>query len=1215
MTEEHTFAAEIRPGDPSDAATRLEEGSFAGASYFEVFEREVREQPELRSTFVEGVCRTASPALACRDLLKEACHCENKKTRRDLVAAFRDAHRDEELFLGATLLTAEDGTAVFRDYFDSGGELTDALEWVSTLAEGYRREKRKGNIEPDYDGIFQDAWDAVKEAGKTIAQTIKDAVDDITDALRQAGEGLKEVVSDLAEFAQRRVNSVIETVFDEVSDIAEQTWRFLDAVSEKAFSTIETVVKGLASAPQTTLKMIFDAASDVGDTLLREATRVLENAGETLNDIVQAVGQISKKVATTVTQALIDMVSYAQERASRLLNKFREAFEDAAELLEHLTEKFAEYVNEWIEKAKNAVEDGWNAVKSIIIDAAQKGRDAAKSAFGVVLEAGKTAGWILEVVHDAVSGFFETAVDVLNKMVRPDKLYSSVFGVGLLGAVFEALASLGEPLADLVAWARDKGADAVDALFSVFSAVGELARDAVYRLGKAFKEFGHDLTAFLNTAIEWGKNKAYVAFYGVLAGGAAVKDLLEHVWDHARDWFETGIETILRIGVRIKDLLRAAWRIAGDLFRGLVEHLVEIGRSAWYILDWVADTVTRVGEALEEVFDALIDISWELADLVAWCARRAADVMEAGFRALRSIGQSVGAILVALLTNPSNVFSTAVRELHDIVGDLTAFFEAAADAAEDILGRLYRALRNIGFEVGEMLDAIAGLARETFVQLAEGLLELGVEVFEMILWAVNETFEIFGWVMDAVETVVDSWLDLLEWVVSLAPEPIERVGRWLADRAGEAFEFVRDKILAPIVAAGKLAILATLAAAAAPFLVVAWVGLGSLVDESKTPYKDWPDEFRAFECHVRAKCKELVEPTEDNGRAIVVMSDLHMEDQDDIDAGLGHFDENAGLVRSVLDYYADPADYEWTVVVNGDSEEFWKDNDLTTNEPAQKVDDIAATHPGVHDRFSEEFYKFQFPRRLIKLRGNHDAAYEDPHVVNTYRDNGFPDIEVYDYVTTRFDGQDLVIMHGQQFDPYNCSANDDFGRFASNFASEPIDTWNDILTDIFGDDARIEGKEMVIPVLGLQIPVPVDFFAPYYERSEWEDFVEPGGDGSSVKDPSVDDGVMFEESEVVDTINGWETSLIIGHTHDPKLLPADDGDHFYVNSGTSGWWEGCVWTVEITPEDVRLVGWTENNGSRDRTYVVALNGPDDDDNTEFDDNDDYITTDDYDGTL
>ncbi|PSP76954.1 hypothetical protein BRC81_11455 [Halobacteriales archaeon QS_1_68_20] len=201
-------------------------------------------------------------------------------------------------------------------------------------------------------------------------------------------------------------------------------------------------------------------------------------------------------------------------------------------------------------------------------------------------------------------------------------------------------------------------------------------------------------------------------------------------------------------------------------------------------------------------------------------------------------------------------------------------------------------------------------------------------------------------------------------------------------------------------------------------------------------------------------------------------------------------------MTSVLDHYAQPSDpgYEWTLVVNGDGEEFWADNDLTTNEPGQKVGDIASTHPDVYETMSEEFYKFEFPRRFVKPRGNHDAFYSDPHVVDSYRDEGFPDVEVYDYVTTQFSGEDLVILHGHQFDPYNCDANNEFGKFARNFTAEPVDVVSDKLddaADLWGGDARIEGKTLEFDPLGIEIPL--DFFAPYYEEVDWNPRSTPTG--------------------------------------------------------------------------------------------------------------------------
>jgi UDP-2,3-diacylglucosamine pyrophosphatase LpxH/gas vesicle protein len=1208
MTEHPLPASDIEPGDASSIAVRLEETDAESA--FQTFERLHHERPESRATFIEALCRTSSAALAVRDLLRDGCHHADEGVRRDLVSSFQTAHRQRDLFLGASLLTRDDGTRVFIDYFENDGELFDVLDWVSELGVGYRRALRTGAIKPEYDGLFTDTWNDVKEVGKDIGQTIKDAVDDVENALQSAGQGLQEFVNDLAEFAQQRISAVFETVFQQVQDVGAQVKRFLKAASQQGFSAIEKIVKGLRTALQSRLSdlqaavdMVIAKAKEVGSNMLRQATRVLRNAGESLKDLVKAVGKLTKEAAATVVQTLVDMVEYAERRAKELIRDFREAFQDARELIEYIIQKFGDLVDRWAQRAKNELQDIGQGVKALIIRAAREGRQAAKSVFRTLLGSSlfdKSVGWILEVIDENVPSFFRNAVDLLNRMVPEDRFYPSVFGFNLLGAVFIALEQLNEPLTGIVKWAADKGEAAVRALHAVFSKISKLPRNALFHFAKAVAKANLAVQSLLRRAIEWGQNHAYVAFYGVLAFAVNEVDTIENIfsvlWNNARDLLGRGFRAIRRIEwININDLLTAAWRIAGDLLTELVEHLNAVGRAYWYLLDWVIDTVSHqdTKAALAAVFRGLLNAMTEVGTLVIWCAGRTARIMRLGFAVLRGLDVAVRTILVTLLTNPSVVFHTAVRELNNVVGDLEVLFDAVVSAPEDILGRLYRALDRINVGLKTMLDAVSGWAKSRFVDLAERFIELGVEVFEMILWAINERFKLFGWVIDAVEAVIDSWIALLEDVVEFV-DPLETFAEMFAQWAANAFETLRDDIVAPVLAAGKFHLLVSLAVVAWPFLVIAYLALGALVNVDETPYRDWPDDFRAFECQVRANAKEVRPPDEDHG--IVVVSDLHMEDQDDITAGLGHFDKNASLMTEVLDYYAstDDDDFAWTVVVNGDSEEFWKDNDLTTNEPAAKVDSIAATHPSVHNRLSEEFYKYDFPRRLIKLVGNHDAAYDDPHVVNAYRDNGFPDIEVYEYVTTQFNGDDLLILHGHQFDPYNCDANNDFGKFASNFGSEPIDTWSNTLTDLFGEGARIEGEQIVLSFLPdpIEIPLPFHFFAPYYEPEDWRPLVESTDDPSLVN-PAIEEWLMFDEHNVADQINAMATSMIIGHTHAPKLMKSSQHPGvFYVNSGTSGWWEGSVWTVEVTKQNVRLIGWTEgDDGSAERTYAMTLNEP------------------------
>ncbi|WEL20400.1 hypothetical protein [Halorhabdus sp. BNX81] len=1172
------MAEELGAGSPESVAANLRARELPEENYLDVVEAGLGRDGREGRTVLDGLMRAQPAGGVSGRVLRDACRRGDERLRREVIRSFRDIGREDALVTGAGLLTVEDASTVFRDYFEEGGDTKPIAEWLSLVGLGYRREKRKGNIDVEYDGWFQNTWNDIKEAGKSVAE----AVNTVVDSVVEAGKSFGEVVKDVVDYAQRRINSVVETLLDGVKTVAD----IIAGIAQEAYSTIKKIVKGLLSAGKA-IKGILREAFNIGKSFFRSIVRALRKTGETLTDIVVAAGSIGVDVLKVAARTLVDMVSYAEERANNIIEIVKDKL---THLGEEIIETLKDFVDEAYELAKAAVEQGLSAIIDQIQKAANNALDKARSVLQGLLDGGIALGDLLEYLHREASDFFSDAVSLLRELVyAAEDLFAAALDLGewAVGAVMEALVAAGESVADLVAWARDAGAAAVRGLLDALATVGELTTDALYQFGKAVVEIGEGLVDLVERAADWGRMAARAVFDGILAAGGAVGDILETLWDRARDFLREGIDTLLDVGARIRDVLAAGLNLGLDVLEEFIEHLYDLGRSIWYILDWVVDTVERVGEVLETAFQALIDIGVAIGELVAWCARRTIDIMRAGFGALLAIGIGLGEILVTLLTDPGNVFSTAVDALRDVGASIRELFEAITDAGQQVLGRLYRALRNIGVALGDVLGAIVEAGKETFTQLLEGLLKVGVTAFEVVLWAADRAFDIFGWVMEVVEAALDSLLDLIEWAAGLGGPVLEQLAEWFAKGVSNAFDFVRDKVIAPLLAAGKLALVVTLATASLPFLAVAYVVLGSLVNPDQVDYKHWPTDFRSFECDQRVEIRELSPPAEDRG--IVVFSDLHMEDQDDIDAGLDHFSANADLVESVLsDYAADEANgYEWTVVFNGDSEEFWIDNDLTANEPADKVDDIVATHPTVHETVSEDFYKFESPRRFVKVRGNHDASYEDPHVVGAYEDHGFPDLEVYDFVTTTYDGEDVLITHGHQFDPWNCDANNDFGKFSSNFVGEPIDVLSDTLEDVFGEDASLEGE--TITAFGEEIPVHA--IAPYYDPGEWRPIVD-----SDVKSPSIEDGAMFEESAVVETIRQLDASLIIGHTHVPKLMEdGTDNSRFYVNTGTAGWWEDCLWTVEITAENVTLNGFTpDGNGGHQREYVIALEDPTDD---------------------
>ena len=733
---------------------------------------------------------------------------------------------------------------------------------------------------------------------------------------------------------------------------------------------------------------------------------------------------------------------------------------------------------------------------------------------------------------------------------------------GFWSDAWDAVVSVGKAIGEAITTVVDAVVDAGKAFVEIVSDIVSYAQATFNNIIEALIDAGRDIAEFLAAVIEEGGKMVTKVFKAIIAAGKKVLDILKYLYEKAVDFVKKGVEILLDIGCRIKDLLISAANLALNTLKDVVGHLLDLGRSVWYILKWAA---SKSLEIISGVFEKLLEIGKALGDLVAWCIRRSFEIMKKGFSVLLAMGNTIFTIVKTIITDPENILSKSFEALKELGATAYDFLKAGADLGLDFIEKVYDTLKRIGMVLVDILEFAVTQGISVFKEVAIWLLQTGVKVFNILLWAIQKSVQVFTWVLEAADVVFDSFLDIVEWVFSIGGEWLGNLAHWLAEKARSAVDWFTEKVILPILAVGKLVLVIALALTNIVFLAIAFFVLKSIVDVDKTDYKHWPATLDGFKSTFAGKI--ATPPQVDANHKYVIVSDVHKESQEDIDAGLGHFYQNKTLFKNVLNHYAQ--DSSWTVVTGGDAEEFWYCDDLSIEEnPVNKVVPIIENNSDVYSMISDNFYKYKNPRQFIKIRGNHDDVWSNSTAVNKLEDHGFPNLTVYDYALIKRNGQDILIMHGQQFDPYNCDANNFFGKFASNFVGESIDQLNDTLVDIFGEGARIEGWSL----------------APFFTRDEWTSDELPG-----VENPEISDGAMFSEQPMVDQMRKYNCSIIAGHTHGPKIMTdSQDTDRYYINSGTSGWWEDCVWTIEITLDDVTLNVWTpDDNNQPFRTYPLS----------------------------
>lgn len=731
-------------------------------------------------------------------------------------------------------------------------------------------------------------------------------------------------------------------------------------------------------------------------------------------------------------------------------------------------------------------------------------------AWDVVVGAGKTIGEAISSVIDALNNLKITLVEVIDNILS--------YSQRTINNMIEALVGIGKEVAEIIK--------------ATIEAIRGSMEEALQKI-----------------------------FKGILAAGKTVYDIIKALYEEITGYISLGITTLVKIGRRIKHILAAAAELSLDILKDVIGILVDLGKSVWYILNWARKFSE---ELLTAVFEKLLAIGKTLGDLVAWCVRRSFDIMVKGFKILLALGYAVGVIVVTLITDPDNTYSKGLNALMELGGTVYDFFEAAADLGTDFVQRVYLSLQELGLELIDILKLAAEKGYEAFIQIVIWLFSIGVKAFNIMIWAIQTSVEVFAWVLEACDAAFETLADIVEWVASFGGDWMQELAHWLVEKARDAIDWLKDKVILPLLSVGKMVLVVTLALSNIVFLALAFVILKSLVNISKTDYQNWPASLDLFTTQYGARIATLHDV--DTAHKYVVISDIHKESQDDIDGGIGHFYKNKQLLSRLLDHYAQ--DQAWTIVSLGDAEEFWYTNDLDTEtDPLIKVQPIIDNNQEVYQRFSDDYYKNRLPRQFVKIRGNHDDIWREIAAVNKLEANGFPDLHIYDYGLLYRNGKPILLMHGHQFDPYNCDANNYFGKFVSNFIGEPLDQFNETLVSLFGEDARIEGWPL----------------APFFTREKWVAELD--------KVAQLDKGILFDESLIITAMRreGYACSMIAGHTHSPRIVTdSEDTSRFYINSGTCGWWEGCVWTIEITPEDIALKGWTEERADEAAyTYLLS----------------------------
>jgi hypothetical protein len=202
--------------------------------------------------------------------------------------------------------------------------------------------------------------------------------------------------------------------------------------------------------------------------------------------------------------------------------------------------------------------------------------------------------------------------------------------------------------------------------------------------------------------------------------------------------------------------------------------------------------------------------------------------------------------------------------------------------------------------------------------------------------------------------------------------------------------------------------------------------------------------------------------------------------------------------------------------------------------------------------------------------------------------------------------QSVLLMHGHQFDFWNCDEHNRLGKFIANAVGVVGDSLDNLVYDWRGIDYQghplIETWDVLTPL------TPFDNWPPAEAARTWAEAIEQRRPFDNVTQDSMVFSETFASVMAMVMRSGdlspanFHVLLCLGHTHNPQSRPwipilqrfnpwrdvtvagirpfeqAFAIKTRYLNSGTVGWWEKLIWAIEITETgQPRLVYWADED--------------------------------------
>jgi hypothetical protein len=410
------------------------------------------------------------------------------KERQMVCTAFRQKKLGVLLVHGVGEMTHESAGKYMKDFFDSGGDIKDVLEWLEIAGGVLQRksplnEDTQGGVIDAIGGAFEDAVDAVTGMVTTVVK-----------AVASAGKSLVDMISDAVGWAANRVSDLVRALIEAGKAIGE----ILENALKKGLAVLDKFVTGLIKAGKAVADVLAWAVSKTA-AAFKATVEAIVKAGRFIANIVADAVKKGVQVVRATVKALVELGKKTFDILHGLLRAGVALIKEAVDVLlrsgrllcDIIADACSQVLASVVDPLIRALIQLGRSVSQIISSIAQKGAEVIMTVAKTLVQIGQKVG---EIVHSAL-GFAARGLEAVLKGILlagkkvGEVLFEAVkFVGGKLKEVVQALVTIGAKIGDILVGIAKSGVSAIRSALEGLFAVGVKLVDAIVSICKDVAE-------------------------------------------------------------------------------------------------------------------------------------------------------------------------------------------------------------------------------------------------------------------------------------------------------------------------------------------------------------------------------------------------------------------------------------------------------------------------------------------------------------------------------------------------------------------------------------------------------------------------------------------------------------------------------------------------------------------------------------------------------